>query len=104
MKRIGATAVIVLGLAAATIAVAHGTESKAVKQVSATFAATTASDVHTTTCTGADGDSYALSRGTYTGTATSTEPSLNGPVRIDNLPAAPLQSLPFRVLRIYVHR
>src|SRR4051794_37464616 len=65
MKRIGATAVIVFGLAAASIAVAHGTESKAVKQVSATFAATTASDVHTTTCTGADGDSYALSRGTY---------------------------------------
>jgi hypothetical protein len=73
-------AIGVLGLVTAGIAVAQGVESKGVKQVSATFTATTASNVTSSTCKGTDGNTYAISRGTYTGTATSSEPSLNGPL------------------------
>jgi hypothetical protein len=78
MILVTATALLLVG---AGVAVAHGLDGKSVKQVSATFTATTANGVRTTTCTGADG-SYAQSRGTYSGSATSTEPSLNGPARI----------------------
>jgi len=69
-------------LVGAGVAVAHGFDSKSVKQVNATFAATTVSNLRTSTCTGADG-SYAKSVATYSGMATSSEPSLNGPVRIE---------------------
>lgn len=83
MKRIVLITAAVIGLATAGLAVAHGTQSKAVKQVSGTFAATTATHVSTSTCTGTDGNTYAVSKGTYTGTATSTEPTLNGPLTAD---------------------
>src|SRR5207248_1234477 len=43
---------------------------------------TTASNVRTDTCVGTDG-TYANTRGTYTGTATSTDASLNGNATID---------------------
>jgi hypothetical protein len=69
-------------LVGAGIAVAHGFDSKSVRAVSATFAATTASNVRTSSCTGADG-TYAKSVATYTGTATSSEPSLNGNASIE---------------------
>jgi hypothetical protein len=69
-------------LVCAGVAVAHGFDSKAVRQVSATFNATTASNLRTSTCVGADG-SYARSSARYTGAAVSTEPSLNGSARID---------------------
>src|SRR5262249_30521684 len=59
----------------------HGFDSKAVKQVSATFSATTASNLRTSTCTGADG-TYAKSVANYSGNAMSSEPSLNGTARI----------------------
>jgi hypothetical protein len=69
-------------LVGAGIAVAHGFDSKSVRQVSATFSATPTGTVRTATCTGADG-TYAKSQGTYTGTATSSEPSLNGSASIE---------------------
>src|SRR5262249_25463349 len=64
------------------VAVAHGFDSKSVKAVSATFGATTVSNLRTSSCTGADG-TYAKSAASYSGTATSSEPSLNGALRID---------------------
>lgn len=71
---IAATVVVLVG---AGIAVAHDNNGKSIKQVSATFLATTASNVRTDTCTATDG-TYASTRGDYTGTATSTEPTLAG--------------------------
>ena len=82
MRRMILASVAGLLLVVAGVAVANGFDSKAVKQVSATFAATTASNLRTSSCTGADG-SYAKSAATYTGTAVSTEPSLNRPARIE---------------------
>jgi hypothetical protein len=72
----------VAALVFAGMAVAHQVDSKSVTSVSATFTATTPSVVKTKTCTGSDG-TYATTDATYTGTSTSTEPSLNGPVSID---------------------
>lgn len=80
-KLVWITAAIV-ALAGTGMAVARGLDSKSVKPVSATFTATTASVVRTATCTGADG-TYATTKATYTGTASSSESSLNGPVTID---------------------
>jgi hypothetical protein len=68
-------------LVGAGVAVAKSLDGKAVRQASATFDATGASKLRTSTCTGADG-SYTKSQATYTGTVTSTEPALNGPARI----------------------
>ena len=82
MRKMILASVAGLLLVCAGVAVAHGFDSKAVKQVSATFSATTASNLRTSTCTGADG-SYAKSVATYTGSAVSSEPSLNGPARIE---------------------
>ena len=77
MRRLIWIAATVIGLVGAGIAVAHENNGKSIKQVSATFAATTASNVRTDTCTATDG-TYATTRADYTGTATSTEPTLNG--------------------------
>lgn len=77
MRRLMLTAASVLALVGAGIAVAHGVQSKSVKQVSATFTAATAGNVRTQTCTGSDG-SYAKTDGTWTGASTSSEPTLNG--------------------------
>lgn len=63
------------GVAAARLAT-RGTSA-----VSATFAATQASNVQTRTCAGSDG-TYEIQRGTYAGTATSTDPRLNGTLRL----------------------
>ena len=82
MRRMILASVAGLLLVGAGVAVAHGFDSKAVKQVSATFTATTASNLRTATCTGADG-TYAKSVATYTGSAVSSEPSLNGTARIE---------------------
>jgi hypothetical protein len=69
-----------LALTFAGIAVAHdGFGSKSIKSASATFTATTANDLKTVTCTGSDGNSYAATRGTYSGTAVdAADPTLNG--------------------------
>ncbi len=70
-------------LVGAGVAVAHGFNSSGVKAVNATFTATTATNVRTATCTGDDGGAYEKSRGTYTGTADSTEASLKGNATIE---------------------
>jgi hypothetical protein len=74
----------VVALAGAGMAVAHGFDSKSVKSVSATFTATTANVVKTSTCTGSDG-TYASTKATYSGTAVSTsgDPNLSGPITLD---------------------
>jgi hypothetical protein len=81
MRKIILITALSAALVGAGLAVAHGSQSKSVKAVSATFTATSASVVKTSTCTGADG-SYASTKATYTGVAVSTEPSLNGPITI----------------------
>jgi hypothetical protein len=77
MRRLIWIAATVTVLVGAGIAVAHENNGKSIKQVSATFAATTASNVRTDTCTATDG-TYVSTRGDYTGTATSTELTLSG--------------------------
>ena len=69
-------------LVGAGVAFAHGFGDKAVVQTSATFEATSTSNLRTATCTGADG-TYAKSHATYAGSMASSEPSLNGTARID---------------------
>jgi len=68
-------------LAAAGVAVAKGLEVQAVQQVGATFTATTVAKSSTKTCTSSDG-TFVVTRAEYAGTATSTDPALNGPVRL----------------------
>lgn len=82
MRRLALALAATLALAAAGLAVADTFDGKAAKSVSATFAATTASSVKTTTCTNEDG-TFADTKGTYTGTASSSDPSLNGPVKVE---------------------
>jgi hypothetical protein len=73
-----------LALSFAGIAVAHGFGAKSITSASATFTATTATNLKTVTCTGADGDPYAATRATYTGIAVDTaDPTLNGPLTFD---------------------
>jgi hypothetical protein len=81
MRKIVLIIAAIAALVSAGIAVAHESDSKSVKSVSATFTATGASVVKTATCTGTDG-TYATTKATYTGMAISTEPSLNGPVTV----------------------
>src|ERR1700716_97406 len=82
MRKIVLITAALAALVSAGIAVAHESDSKSVKSVSATFTATPGTSVvKTSTCTGTDG-TYATARAPYTGTAGSTEPSLNGPVTI----------------------
>ena len=79
MRRIVWLAVAAMALAGAGAAVAHSISGKNVKSVSASFTATTVSNSATTTCTNADG-TVVLTKADYSGTATSSEPSLNGPI------------------------
>ena len=82
MRRIIIPILVALAATLAGVAVAHsGGSSTGVKAVSATFAATTAARAETRACTGADG-AYEIVKATYAGTATSTEPSLTGPVEL----------------------
>jgi hypothetical protein len=69
-------------LAAAGVAVAKGLEVQAVKQVGATFTATTVANSKTSTCTNADG-TFVVTKAEYVGTASSSEPSLSGPLRLN---------------------
>jgi hypothetical protein len=76
-----------LALLGAGIAVAHEGGGKSVKQVAATFTATTGSNVQTSTCTGSDNVTYTTTRGRWTGTAATTLPagdtSLSGNATVD---------------------
>jgi hypothetical protein len=69
-------------LVAAGVAVAKGLEIQAVKQVGATFTATMVVNSSTKTCTTADG-TFVVTRAEYRGTASSSEPTLSGPIRLD---------------------
>lgn len=70
MRKLTFAAVLVVALAATSIAVAHGIEgAKTAKAVAATFTATQASTT-TRTCTTQDGKSISITDGRYTGTAT----------------------------------
>jgi hypothetical protein len=87
MRRLISITTAAVALLGAGIAVAHEGGSKAVKQVSATFVATTPSDVRTSTCTGSDNVTYTTTRGRWSGTATTTAPagdtSLSGNATVD---------------------
>jgi hypothetical protein len=76
-----------LALLGAGIAVAHEGGSKSVKQVAATFTATSGSNVQTSTCTGSDNVTYTTTRGRWAGNAATTAPagdtSLTGPATVD---------------------
>jgi hypothetical protein len=85
MRRLVWITVAVVALAGAGMAVAHdGFGTKSVTSVSATFSATSASVVKTSTCTGSDG-TYASTRATYTGAAANAagDPNLGGPITLD---------------------
>ena len=74
---------VVVALAATGYAVAQGFDgAKSVKSVTATFNATTASNVQTQTCTTSDGKTIVTTNGRYTGTA-SGDPDLTGPMTLD---------------------
>jgi hypothetical protein len=81
MRRLIWLAAAALALLGAGIAVAHEGEGKSVAKVSATFTATTASNVSTSSCTGSDG-TYVSTRGRWTGSSTG-DPSLTGNTTID---------------------
>ena len=83
---ITAAGLVLLG---AGIAVAHEGGSNSVKQVAATFQATTGSNVRTSSCTGSDNVTYTTTRGRWTGSAQTTLPagdaSLTGNATLDAL-------------------
>ena len=81
MRRFLWLAIVGLALAGAGVAVADGIETKAIEPVSATFAATTVPESSSRTCTNPTG-TFVQTSAHYSGTATSSDPSLNGPLRL----------------------
>lgn len=76
------TSIALAGLAYAAIAVADpGPASTSL--VSATFFANTLTSSHSQTCTGAGGDVIAITQATFTGTASSSDTRLTGPITVD---------------------
>lgn len=67
--------------ALAVAAIALAASSLSTKSVTATFTAAASAGNKTTTCTGTDGD-YTRIRGQYTGTSTSTDARLAGPITV----------------------
>jgi hypothetical protein len=83
MRRLIWVAAAGLALIGAGIAVAHEGHTNSIAPVSATFTATTASNVHTETCTGTDG-TYTTTRGRWAGTVSGDATNnLNGNATID---------------------
>ncbi len=68
-------------LALAGVAVADSVGAKSISQLTATFSATTVSELSTRTCTNADG-TWVDTRARYSGSATSAHPDLNGPLTV----------------------
>jgi hypothetical protein len=68
-------------LIAAGIAAAHSQWTQSTQAAAADFTATTVSQARSNTCTGSDG-TYNDTNATYTGTATSSNPQLNGALEI----------------------
>ena len=83
MKRIVLLTTGIAALVFSGLAVAHATRSHSIKGVSATFTATSVSNLRTSSCVGAEGTPFTYTRATYSGTATSADPTLNGPVTLD---------------------
>jgi hypothetical protein len=84
MRKLALITTAAVALVVAGMAIAHGVNSKSVQAVSATFTAATASNVRTTTCTGANGHVYATTKASYTGaTAGATDPGLSGAISFD---------------------
>jgi hypothetical protein len=79
-KPLAALAVSVTALALAGFALAHDWSPASVQPVAASFTATV-THMKSKTCTGADG-TYTLTKGWYTGTATSADPRVNGPLTL----------------------
>jgi hypothetical protein len=75
-----AGALAVAALVGAGVAVASR-NSQTTQQAAATFDAASVSQIHSTTCTSVDGV-YQDANATYSGTSTSTDPRLSGPVTI----------------------
>lgn len=80
-KPLAALAAALSVFVVAGLAFAHGGGPSSVQATSATFDAATVSELKTDTCTGADGTST-RTRATYSGTATSTDARLNGPMTV----------------------
>jgi hypothetical protein len=72
---------VIASLAAAAIAIAD-TGTATTSLVSATFYANTLTSSHTQTCTGANNDAYQITDVTFTGTASSSDARLAGPISI----------------------
>jgi hypothetical protein len=81
MRRVIYAAAGAAALALAGLAVADNVGPKAIKAVNATFIATGVTNSRTQTCTNADG-TFAVTSASYTGMATSSDASLNGPVTL----------------------
>ena len=79
-KPLAALAASVSALVVAGIGLAHGGPGS-VQAASATFDAATVTDLHSGTCTGADG-TYTRTKATYTGTSTSSDARLNGTLTV----------------------
>lgn len=83
MKKLVILVVVSASLVSAGIAVARGLDdAQGVKAVSGTFTATTVANTETRTCTAASGDTIAITKATYTGTA-SGDPDLTGNATLD---------------------
>jgi hypothetical protein len=74
----------VSALAVAGFALAHGGGPGSVQAASATFDAATVTNLHSGTCTGADG-TYTRTKATYTGTSLSTDARLDGTLTVKAL-------------------
>ncbi|MER3487898.1 MAG: hypothetical protein C4307_03780 [Chloroflexota bacterium] len=68
-------------LAGAGVAIADSVGAKSIAQLTATFTATTVSDLSSRTCTNTDG-TWVDTRARYTGISTSANPDLSGPLTL----------------------
>jgi hypothetical protein len=73
--------VVVAALAAAGVAAARG-KTTSVQAASATFAATTVSNMSQVTCSVTGGDTFQATKATYSGTSLSSDPRLAGALTI----------------------
>ena len=82
MRRLTTFALAALAaLVVAGLAIAHDSQTKKTSPVSATFIATPTEKATTVQCTGGDG-TYDITRGTYEGTATSSDGVLTGKISL----------------------
>ena len=79
--RIAVPVVLVVAAVAAAGVAAATHHTKSIQAAAADFSAGSISQSHTDTCTATDG-TYQLTTATYTGTATSSDPRLNGSIEI----------------------